>query len=948
MGLSSLGEQSMRLHVSDAFLTRIAVLPIDSLDVLGAPALTDRWRAWRAARERLQVEAARLSDTLREMVPTAPDRAHRNALIELRRDVHNLRRPKGHVLECATRHCRRELAAALDDFINACEAAARLENETHCLYERSLTASKAKLRDLADNEAFMRGLQLASASLFDGSRRYIRDQVASGSRADRIERGLLRYLSRAAAKATPFGSFCVIAEGRFREHGYDGEGVYHPLTAEPQVAARGVRLNKTLYGAIWETLRRRPGVRDRITVTVNGTATRDDMAIRFLATSGGAEAFRSLRRSPALDVLWDEASAAGRTAFSDLARVIHDSGRLSAEPDDIRNYLDRLIDLGVLTGSEPVHEQEPNWAEELLREMADLRDDETVEEIRRALTALAHARQEFASGDLGARHVHLGNARTAVAKLSEVTSKSFATGLINPFYEDVATDVVFQIPRTADLSAVLDEFASFAEITAPLGWPNADQMRMREFFHRRYGTAVSAVPVLQFYEDYYRDKLARSADPANGSAGDKPVPPPLGGGTRPELPPEPIRAGFARLGHCLAPAWAKAPGARAVSVPLSEIRDAIRLSAPVPPDMSVAAFVNLVQAQGADSRLQIVLPFGRYHAGFGKYYSRFLHLLPNLAEHVLRENCGHTCALLSEIAGDEGFNANLHPPMLPWQLTYPGKNSHDAANQLDWRDIVVSCDRESGGTLSLRRCSDGHVIRAIDVGFLNTQMRPPLFRMLMAFTSARAFQVHLPDAPAGAGTPPEHVRRRPRLIIGNHLIIGRETWLVPSAEMPRPERAESDSSFFRRVTLWRDQHEIPDQVFVRVKPVSPRSDITSEAVASARPDQDPSDGILRARTLASEDAAKQLAQQDAGRLGRAAPDWKKPAYIDFTAPLMVKMFATLPGQLSHFVLEVEECLPTRRDLVYHPATGRYATEVVLQWHASADEGVGRMTPADRG
>ena len=59
-------------------------------------------------------------------------------------------------------------------------------------------------------------------------------------------------------------------------------------------------------------------------------------------------------------------------------------------------------------------------------------------------------------------------------------------------------------------------------------------------------------------------------------------------------------------------------------------------------------------------------------ACFGKYFSRFLYLLPDEVEKdLVASNRRLTRSELAEICGDASYNADLHPPLLPEEIAYP-------------------------------------------------------------------------------------------------------------------------------------------------------------------------------------------------------------------------------------------------------------------------------------
>jgi hypothetical protein len=925
----------MRLRISDAFLVRVAALPIDSLDSLHSGETTALWSRWRLEKASLQNAAELLSDALHDVISCATDRSTRNALIEIRRDVHNLRHPKELVLQRAASNCVSELRSALDSFFARCRALDALEAEAHRSYDRSVIEGKRHVRQLASDERFLRGLQLSSETLFANRGRYIDNAAARGSRADRVERGLLRYLMRTAAKATPFGSLCVIAEGRFRDD--CTRPVYRPLDDAVTRGKPYARLNKSIYNVLWSALRTNPAVRDRTKVATNDTAAFDTTSVRFLATVGGTESFRTVRRSPAFDTIWTIAHGLGQPTFGDLVSAICASDAVSTDAAEACEYVQRLIDVGALSLATPVEEQDADWVVAMLRELRTITDDTSVIQVADVLQSLVDAHSDFSNGGIVDRERCLSAAKAAVRNLAVQTGKAFAGAENNPIYEDVATDAVFEVNRTAELQLALAEFGSFVAITAPLAWPDSDQSAMHAFFQRQYSGEACGVPLLQFYEDYYRDRFAQQA--AMVSAGGARAAAQNPGTRAAEQAPPHIRAGYQRLTDCVAAAWAEDPDAEAITISLDALREAVGATRSIRADTSISAFVSIVESSDPNVGPQLVVPTGRYHPGYGKYFSRFLHMLPGLAGEVLRENSAHRGTLLSEITGDEGFNANLHPAMLPRQLTYPGKGVAHNGDHLDWRDLVVMADADTPGELTLKRRHDGRTVRPIDLGFLNPRLRPPLFRLLAAFTSGRSFAITLPDVMKNADpVSVEQVRRRPRCIVGRHLVIGRQSWIVPSKHMPRPHAGELDSAYFGRLAQWREQHGIPEQVYARVVPVRPSGSASRTTRA---------DATVESNTALDEPTTPREATAAARGSGqprneRQPNDLHKPAYIDFSAPLMVRVFASLAGRLDTFKLYLDECLPSRSHLARQRSTGQqFATELVLQWHAAPDSALTR-------
>jgi hypothetical protein len=295
--------------------------------------------------------------------------------------------------------------------------------------------------------------------------------------------------------------------------------------------------------------------------------------------------------------------------------------------------------------------------------------------------------------------------------------------------------------------------------------------------------------------------------------------------------------------------------------------------------------------------------------GFGKYFSRFLHVLPvELHAELAANNDRLTGELLAEISADGAYNANLHPPLLRWGVRYPTGEAGADQGQLLVADLEVAPAPSDPHALCLRHRPSGRSVLALDLGFLNPRMRPPLFQLLMNFAPAPNYTLPVPELPyrpPPEGPSPDQPKRivhRPRLRFGDHLVLGRRRWTVPSELFPRRDGGGGDFEHFLRVDRWRRGHGIPGEVFLSLYP-HPESQ-----QGAAGP-------------------------QTAGEQRPAAPRRRehhhKPQYIDFANPLLVDLFSRSVEGLERFTAQLYERLPDRRHLV--AAEGeRWVTELVLQ------------------
>ena len=336
---------------------------------------------------------------------------------------------------------------------------------------------------------------------------------------------------------------------------------------------------------------------------------------------------------------------------------------------------------------------------------------------------------------------------------------------------------------------------------------------------------------------------------------------------------------------------------------------------------------------------------------------------------------------LAEICGDAAFNGNLHPPLLPWELSYPTGESGPSQAQLRTAEILVARDPDDPDALCLLHRGTAKRVLPVDLGFLNARMRPPLYQLLSRFTPPASFGPQVPETPGVAAderpsgpqtdretsreaapeekpaVSPEEVFYRPRITYRGSLVLGRRLWIVPAAAFPKPRNDETPARYYLRVRRWRSRHGIPAEVFLQVRPLGSAG--PSPAAADGPADGAPAEGAAEtpAEGAAETGGEEPVAEESAGAAAAAASpgaaprpgvgqkagaakaarpagpslrsDLYKPQYIDFHNPLLLDLFSKAPGPLEDFLIVLAERLPAREHLPSH-GDDRFATELVVQ------------------
>ena len=301
--------------------------------------------------------------------------------------------------------------------------------------------------------------------------------------------------------------------------------------------------------------------------------------------------------------------------------------------------------------------------------------------------------------------------------------------------------------------------------------------------------------------------------------------------------------------------------------------------------------------------------------GYGKMMSRFLHIFEDQVTTDIRDwnvKQSNDDQMFIEDCDASYFNANLHPPLMPYEIWMPGgHNSLSTDKQIPITDFYVKYD-ESIQDLVLIHQGSGKKCCVFDLGFQGHMGRSQLFQLLEKFTNSEYLfaqplvsainNLKADDQQANDKKEDEQEQSKspemvvmPRIVYKNKLVLQRKTWFTPKVLLPQRSAQDSDWTYFMKVNLWRKQHNIPDEVFVYVN--------SSRFGADA----------------ADQEAMKKVTRDD-----------YKPQYVDFTNPLLVNLFEKLADRVPAS-MKIVEMLPSSRQML-KVDDARFVSEFVVQWY----------------
>ena len=896
------------------FMLRLAGLPLDSVLPLRFPGTVGWAERTLAAERELQLAKDPLADALQAAVHGLTDEALRRRVLEIRRDVFNLRLPRRPDDEAVVvRALGPATGPQLAGWLSRRRELATLREEGDRVLAAELAAGRRHLRELATHPHLRLGLLLASPSLD----RYLSTYLAApdgalSKRARRIERSLLEYVYRTACKTSPFSTLGAVELGRLRT-GPEAGG-FLDLSAVDGPWRSHVRLNLATLARIVDLVLSRPELRDDLPVRATSGWREDQDRIRYVRrqqTMGDEDAAVSmdmlrenlfyLASGQVLEQVLAALPDGATLRFGELARRLHDGAPDRRPRAEVDLYLEHLLRLGLLTVPAlhvDIHRPDPlsDFAGRLLgldRSWATALSDR--------LTAVAEHVSAYRTADLDRRRRLLDAVRAELGEAQHDLGREEATTPRTLIYEDVTLGGA-RVTANADRwrRDLLPALQGLSRILPVFDMVLPQRLVTQGFFRARYGEGGRCSDVLrfvhEFHQDFYEQYLQVSMRRREfDDAGEYQAQ------TNWLRMPELTALDDARreLVRRMREKYAALPSDDAELVIDDEFVDGVAALLPEQPgDLDPRCFFLQV---GADAEGEPLAVLNRAYTGLTLLFSRFAHCFPDSEGQGLAAGLRETLAaaqppgaVFAELKGGyETTNLNLHPAVTPYELVCPGDISfRDPAEQIPVDDLVIVDDPE-GGQLTLRSTRLGVQVIPVYLGFLLPMALPEVQRLLLNFSCTAMARIDLwsgTDKPLGDAPIGGH----PRVRYGN-LVLQRRLWKTAPDRLPRRVDGQSDAAWMLEWVRWARDNGLPRRVFV-----------TPDAGAAGP--RDP-------------------AEDPGGKPAMAGTS--KPQYVDFDSYFSLTLLEnTAKAASSRLVFT--EMLPDSEELWLRPGGQRYVSELTVE------------------
>ncbi|HEV7507441.1 MAG TPA: lantibiotic dehydratase [Thermoanaerobaculia bacterium] len=699
------------------------------------------------------------------------------------------------------------------------------KSEFEAAYAQEAEREQAHLLALAENRRLRRGLALSNPLLVHTIEHLRRKKRGSLSGQDRkTEVSLLRFVSRAARKPSPYSTFTGLALGSMR--GDLGGDAVRLLGADWHERSL-LRLKRTLLDQYRDALLRFPLFRSGLRVVLNETI-QEIAPDRYRLLRSGRwsldektkwrfvqESLVKVSLTGPL-IAWLLTHLDGRPTV--LGQLIAELGEAFPKEETGRT-LDRLLEIGFLDFLLPWPSNEGHLEPALLACLRSLPPDAKLQPFSDCLDRILSLEGGFVDAQDPASVVQeidhlLGEAWLALEAFSGLPPEARPhTSPRGNFYEDVfllpengesPQDEIVEIPLATvdELAGTLEPVSRLSNlfnhrhdflhaITAFMAqrWPERSEVSVLELFGE-------AQPL---WNDYSRF-LAAARRPDGWKSSFNPF----------ELPQvqELDRLRQKVASDFVASIERDASGhhftASGTASLLAEVPDRY---------LDSAGLCLLVQQADAHGDLWVL---NRMYEGTGRYGSRFT---PVMAEGMRRRYTDHFtgCSVLDSPEGPvelldlmcaQGDTLNVHAVQTPRVLVLPGEAPGiPTSRRLSLADLRIRVAGEDRAPVVVD--SAGRRYLPVHLGGASHAFMPMLVRFLSLFGPDELRSVFPPRPSA----PISEVAVLPRLTI-DRVVLMRKRWLFRPESLRQKVSLLSDPEAFVEVNRWRNTWQIPDRIFL--------------------------------------------------------------------------------------------------------------------------------------
>ncbi len=940
-------------------LLRISGGSINELDKLifaEAPELIDQY-----INIQTKLDSAKndLSEKLYAHITLLNDNPLQNTILTLRRDIFNDREISPDKIKKLSTYLPNDLFLLLNQYCTLISKKNLFYIESEELYIRKKKEMKGAVNALFSDEMFQKGLLLSSQDMLDRIPSYIADEGMQNKKRHQIEQGLFKYITRMYTKTSPFSTFTNL--GIARNHQLrDTQTDFISFNNKGHEIVSHIRLNNFLFKYIKTLLIVNPDICHWFKIRPNPTISKKGDVYHLMVCFNNTDAFQRISTDSALEYIYELLKSESQgIVYGELIQKIIDADILEASYDEIDEYLKELINFGFLEYNFGVSGTDTDWDIHLREKLLPVASKNPL--IDNLINVLIHVREianKYGTEDLVNRkkllylaynelreicmklHEAAGlpeierkskeelqliqaaeklkaqkEQKVTLEALEETNEEQLQVGIQNKsitffyfrpegiFYEDTLLQQDIQIEPSL-LKTFTEKIYQLDELLESL-IIDEEHIKMTHFYIEHF-KGRDEVSLLDFYETYYREfkHTERAYNKLTENNPESTV-------DKPEI----LKIKELEDSNGLKDKWNEAYvnkitvcNNHEVQLSLSDIKHAHNEVGIKDKNQdnktSKAAFVQFFIDKESGDAPKLMGVLNLRFPGWMKLMSRFLHIFEaEVLDEAEQFNSSlqNSNLLLAEGCDASCFNANLHPPLLPYEIWMPNSNNNlPEDRQIPITDInIVEIDSK----LKLVHKQTGKELHVFDLGLEMPTGRSALFQLLDKFNSNRTtsmysltFNVYKKLYRERKAEIKEGIVIFPRIVVAEQIVISRKKWVFPRSKVPVKNQNESEWQYFLKLNCWLREYDIPNETFIHI--------------------------FHREDKPENEEQSKLF--------NKITRDDYKPQYINFQSPHLVMMFEKLASKVPK-QMTIVEMLPNSSQLT-KINNKKHIIESLIQWN----------------
>jgi len=859
-----------------------------------------------------------LCNTLHFQISLIKEPLTRKILLNLKRDLFNNRyESKIHKYESTIQLLDEEI---LTQFLVIQNLAVKINEATFLIetkYADLILSEKKIIFNFCKNEKFLKGILLSSEFLF----RYAKEKSPDFSiRFTSEDIGLWKYLTRMVTKTSPFSTLTNLSIGTFvtKQRLIDFSQPF-----EEEVTSV-VLYNNNIFSKLINILLKNSLVNILLPIRLNTTLRVLDGELSFLTNYNNIEAFQRIKQNDTLNKIIEVTSQNQNISYGNLKKLLVLEGMPSTNALD--NYISELVKTGLLEiGLEMPILREPwdlilkqllykyyinndsyptvmSYIERIIamrfdyqnanatdRDLLLTKMHETIEEFMHLLHSDAGLPQTERLENQASkqRKPIIDQFKYIKPLFSEKKIILLHLDQTNPYcnkkniiFEDTYVNKKIIIDQRT-INLFIEKLSIFIKAFSFLPSSNDEHDNFLSFFKEH---CSGNIDFLNFYEKYYRHREKEKSKSGLNSHSSQ---------SKYSLD------NFIKYNSdllILKQEINKNQSNDCLNIPLAVLESMASTSSSSEfKNQSYGAIVQFYIDDEFNSDKLIGVVNG-ISVGHGKFISRFLKLFDQRVTEELTQwnilNAGDD--LFCEINDSSIFNANIHSPLFPFEIVFPGSyNRLGQHNQINIRDIIIKYNSQNE---CLELYNGERKIYAFNSGFQRIASRSKAYQMLNTIAGNRNFKMSEVLRILNGMTSHDlrhkymHLTNQavlflPRIYIDDSIIIQRMCWIIPSSIVLTMLKNETDLLSFSRIQQWRHSLQMPNEIFLRLNWEPEKNSINKKE--------------------------------------------KKPQYVNFLSPICVKLFIKMFESGATTII-IEEMLPNSKQMLTC-RDQKYATEYLLQW-----------------